>query len=87
MDIVRASQNPIIINEGMKDLLAKVKKPEKEEKEEEKKVLKPIKKLVEKKDKKPSKEEIEDSFDVDKMMNKSRELFDRSSKLLQYFNA
>lgn len=84
MDIVRASQNPIIINESMKDLLAKVKKPEKKEKEDEKKVLKPVKKLVEKKEKESSKnkEEIEDSFDTDKLMKMSQDLFNKSSKLV-----
>ena len=82
MDIVRASQNPIIINESMKDLLAKVKKPEKKEKEEEKKVLKPVKKLVEKKEKDSSKNKEEDSFDTDKLMKMSQDLFNKSSKLV-----
>lgn len=79
MDIVRASQNPIIINENMKDLLAKVKKPEKKEKEEEKKVLKPVKKQETKKE--PSKKEIDSSFDIDNMMKMSQDLFNKSSKL------
>lgn len=82
MDIVRASQNPIIINESMKDLLAKVKKPEKKEKEDEKKVLKPVKKLVEKKEKDSSKNKEEDSFDTDKLMKMSQDLFNKSSKLV-----
>ena len=82
MNIVRASQNPIIINESMKDLLAKVKKPEKKEKEDEKKVLKPVKKLVEKKEKESSKNKEEDSFDTDKLMKMSQDLFNKSSKLV-----
>ena len=82
MNIVRASQNPIIINESMKDLLAKVKKPEKKEKEDEKKVLTPVKKLVEKKEKESSKNKEEDSFDTDKLMKMSQDLFNKSSKLV-----
>lgn len=77
MDIVRASQNPIIINESMKDLLAKVKKPEK--KEDKKKILKPVKKQETKKE--PSKKEIDSSFDIDNMMKMSQDLFSKSSKL------
>lgn len=77
MDIVRASQNPIIINESMKDLLAKVKKPEKEE--DKKKILKPVKKQETKKE--PSKKEIDSSFDIDNMMKMSQDLFNKSSKL------